>query len=40
MAQMFITGQAANCRRMEAQSRRAAHLAIDDRGQHLALKPA
>jgi len=38
--QMFIAGQAANCRRVEAQSRCTTHLAIDDRGQHLALQSA
>ncbi len=40
MAEMLIPGQAANCRRMEPDSRRAAHLAVDDRRQHLALESA
>ena len=40
MTQMFIAGQAANCRRVEAQSRRTTNLAIDYRCQHLALESA
>ena len=40
MAQMFIAGQAANCRRVQADSRRAAHLAVHHRCQHLPLQPA
>ena len=37
MAEMLILRQAANCRRMETQSRSAADLPVDDRCQHLAL---
>jgi len=37
---MFIIGQAANCRRVEAKSRGATYLAIDYRCQHLALESA
>jgi hypothetical protein len=37
---MFIAGQAANCRRVETQSRSAANLAVDYRRKHLALQPA
>lgn len=40
MTQMFIASQAANRRRVEAQSRCTTHLAIHHRGQHLALEPA
>jgi hypothetical protein len=40
MAKVLIAGQAANCRRVEAQSRSAAHLAIDYRCEHLALESA
>jgi len=40
MARMLIASQAANCRRVEPQSRSAPHLAADDRGQHLALESA
>ena len=40
IAQMFIARQAANCRRVQAQSRRAAHLAIHHRRQHFSLEPA
>jgi hypothetical protein len=40
MAKMLIAGQAANCRRVESQSRSATHFAIDDRCQHLALESA
>ena len=38
MAQMFIARQAANCRRVEAQSRGTTDLAIDYRCQHLTLE--
>jgi hypothetical protein len=37
---MFITGKAANCRRMKANSRRPAHFAVYHRCDHLTLKPA
>jgi hypothetical protein len=37
---MLITGQAANCRRVKAQSRSSTHLAVDHGSQHLALQPA
>jgi hypothetical protein len=37
---MFIAHQAANCRRVETQSRGPTHLAIYHRRQHLALEPA
>lgn len=40
MIQMVIAGEAANCRRVEAQSWCATYLAIDDRCQHLALQSA
>ena len=40
IVEMLIAGEAANCRRMEPQSRGSAHLAIDHGGQHLALEPA
>jgi hypothetical protein len=40
MVEMLITGQAANCRRMQPQSRSSAHLAIDHGCQHLALESA
>jgi len=40
MAKMFISSQAANCRRVQTQSRSTAHFAIDDRCQHLALEAA
>jgi hypothetical protein len=40
ITKMFIAGQAANCRRVKAQSRCTAHLAIDYRCQHLPLKSA
>lgn len=39
-AEMLVPGQATNCRRMEAESRRAADLPVDERRQHLALQPA
>jgi len=38
MAKMLIASQAANCRRVEPQSRSATDFSIDDRCQHLALE--
>ena len=38
MAEMLIAREAANCRRVEAESGSAADLAVDDRGKHLALE--
>jgi hypothetical protein len=35
---MLIASQAANCRRVEPQSRRATHFAIDDGRKHFTLK--
>ena len=40
IVKMLITGQAANCRRMQPQSRSSTHLAIDHGCQHLALESA
>jgi hypothetical protein len=40
MAEMLIPSEAANCRRVEAQSRSATYFAVDDRCQHLALEAA
>lgn len=40
VAEMGVPGEAANCRRMEAQSGRATDLAVDDRREHLPLEPA
>lgn len=40
MAKMLIASEAANRRRVEPESGRPAHLAIDDRCQHLALESA
>jgi hypothetical protein len=40
MVKMLIAGKAANCRRVEAQSGSAAHFAVDDRRDHLALEAA
>jgi len=40
MAKMLIASQAANCRRVEPQSRSTTHFAIDDRCEHLALEAA
>ena len=37
---MLIAGQAANCRRVKAQSWGSADLPVDDGGQHLPLQPA
>jgi hypothetical protein len=37
---MLISGQAANCRQVEAQSGRAADLAVHHRRHHLALQSA
>ena len=39
MVEMLITREAANCRRMQAQSRSPTDLAVDDGRQHLALQP-
>jgi hypothetical protein len=38
MAEMLVAGQAADRRRVEAQSRSPTHLAVDYRCQHLALE--
>jgi hypothetical protein len=38
MVEMLIAGEAANCRRVEPQSRSATHLSVDHRREHLALK--
>ena len=40
MVKVLIAGQAANCRRMETQSRSPTYLAINHRSQHLALESA
>lgn len=40
VVEMLITGKAANCRRVKADSRRPADFAVDHRCYHLTLEPS